>query len=582
MSIFNVFSLMGGLALFLYGMDVMGKSLEKQAGSKLSGILAKLTSNTFKGFLLGLGVTSIVQSSSATTVMVVGFVNSGIMTLKQAIGIIMGANVGTTVTAWILSLSGIDGTSFFVQLLKPSSFAPLLAFIGIILYMSSKKDKNKNIGAILLGFCILMTGMETMSSAVKPLANMSWFSDLFISFSNPVIGVLVGAGVTAVIQSSSASVGILQALSSTGVITVGSALPIILGQNIGTCVTAILSSFGTNKNAKRTAAVHLYFNIIGATIFLIGFYGLNALIHFSFIENTIGHSGIAIIHTLFNVTTTIIMLPLAGFLEKMAMATIKDDGEDEEFQLLDQRFLQTPTVAVERSTVLVNDMAKISFDGFIKSINSLSTTDEIDAEEITRMEKSVDKYEDKLGSYLVQLSQQDMTTEDSHQISKILHVINDLERISDYSINILDAFNEIKNKKISFSKEAQKEIKILESATLVMLEHTYNAFIKDDSNLAQCVQPLQQVIEELVSDIKNNHINRLRNKVCTIELGFVLSDILNAYERVSAHCTNIAIAVIESHNNDFAPHASARNYRNNETALYNEIYQKYKKSYKII
>ena len=577
MSIFNVFSLMGGLALFLYGMDVMGKSLEKQAGSKLSGILAKLTSNTFKGFLLGLGVTAVIQSSSATTVMVVGFVNSGIMTLKQAIGIIMGANVGTTVTAWILSLSGIQGDSFIMSLMKPSSFAPILAFIGIILIMSSKKDKNKNIGSILLGFCILMTGMDMMSGAVEPLADTPWFADLFVKFSNPILGVLVGAGVTAVIQSSSASVGILQALSATGVITVGSALPIILGQNIGTCVTAILSSFGTNKNAKRTAAVHLYFNIIGATIFMMLFYGLNSILHFEFITDTIGHSGIAVIHTLFNITTTMFMLPMAGLLEKMATATIKDDGEDEEFRMLDKRLLLTPAVAVKRSKSIVNEMAHISLKGFMLSIESFGNFNEKISDEIKSMEKSVDKYEDKLGTYLMQLSEQDLTIDDSHEVNKILHVLTDFERISDYSVNISDTVREITDKNIKFSEEALKELQVLKSASTELIENTMDAFSTGNIEVAERIQPLRHVINELIMEIKDNHIIRLRKKQCTIELGFALSDLLIAYERAAAHCTNVAVTITEA--NKFTPHESAKRFRKDENSSYNETYRFYKEIY---
>ena len=581
MSIFNLFSLMGGLALFLFGMDLMGKALEKQAGSRLSIILGKLTSSPLKGFLLGLGVTAVIQSSSATTVMVVGFVNSGIMSLRQAIGIIMGSNVGTTVTAWILSLTGLQGDSFLINLMKPSSFSPILAFIGIIMYMAAKSDKKKNIGVIMLGFAILMTGMESMSGAVSPLADTPWFSNLFISFSNPILGVVAGAVLTAIIQSSSASVGILQALSTTGVITYGSAMPIIMGQNIGTCITAILSSFGTTKNAKRAAAVHLYFNIIGVTIFLIVFYGLNSIFQFEFVSSVIDQKGIALVHTTFNVMATAIMLPFSSLLEKLAIATIKDDGGDEEFQLLDKRLLLTPALAVERSQTLVQTMSNLAFEGFKKSAENLNSADEKLYNEIKSMEKSVDKYEDKLGSYLVRLSEQDLTVDNSHEISKMLHVINDFERISDYSVNIIEAGREMFDKKISFSNEAMRELGILRNATFELIDYTENSYTQDDVEIAMEVEPLQHVINELILEIKDNHIERLKNQQCTIELGFVLSDILNAYERCAAHCSNIAIAVLEAKNDSFAPHESSRRYRKDARSSYQENYRKQKEKYSV-
>ena len=582
MSIFNVFSLMGGLALFMYGMDVMGKALEKAAGSKLSAILGRMTASPLRGFLLGLGVTAVIQSSSATTVMVVGFVNSGIMSLKQAIGIIMGANVGTTVTAWILSLTGLQGDSFIIKMMKPSSFAPVLAFIGLLMYMGSKKDKKKNIGTVLLGFTILMTGMDMMSEAVKPLSTIPQFQQLFVMFQNPVIGVLVGAVVTAVIQSSSASVGILQALSSTGAVTFGSALPIIMGQNIGTCITAILSSFGTTKNAKRTAAVHLYFNITGVVIFMAGFYGLNAIFDFPFVANVIDQKGIALVHTAFNVVATAILLPCAGLLEKMAMATIKDDKESEEFALLDTLLLNTPSIAVERSRTVVNEMAKTALNGFIKSTSSINSISDEFVNEIKQMEKTVDKYEDKLGTYLVQLTEQDMSSEDSHQVSKILHVINDFERISDYSVNVVNTATEMMEKQVKFSDEAMREISVLENATHQLMNLTAKAFADDDIQTAYEIEPLQHVISEMIMQIKDNHIMRLRNKECTIELGFVLSDLLNAYERAAAHCSNVAIAVIESASAGFAPHESSRNYRRDEESSYQEIYRNNKARFSLI
>jgi len=582
MSIFNVFSLMGGLALFMYGMDVMGKSLEKAAGSRLRAILGKMTASPLRGFLLGLGVTAVIQSSSATTVMVVGFVNSGIMSLKQAIGIIMGANVGTTVTAWILSLTGLQGDSFIIKMMKPSSFAPVLAFIGLLMYMGSKKDKKKNLGTVLLGFTILMTGMDMMSAAVKPLSTIPEFQQLFVTFSNPVLGVLVGAAVTAIIQSSSASVGILQALSSTGAITFGSALPIIMGQNIGTCITAILSSFGTTKNAKRTAAVHLYFNITGVVIFMLGFYGLNAIFDFPFITTVIDQKGIALVHTAFNVVATVILLPCAGLLEKMAVATIKEDKESEEFALLDTLLLNTPSVAVERSRMVANEMAKTALDGFVKSTSSIKSFSDDFINEIRHMEKTVDKYEDKLGAYLVKLTEQDMSSEDSHEVNKILHVINDFERISDYSVNVINTAMEMMEKQVKFSDEAMKEIAVLEKASHELMNISGKAYTDADVQTAYEIEPLQHVINEMIMQIKDNHILRLRNKECTIELGFVLSDLLNAYERASAHCSNVAIAVIESASSEYAPHESSRNYRRDEESSYQEIYRRNKEKFSLI
>lgn len=581
MTIFNLFSLMGGLALFMYGMDVMGKSLEKAAGSKLSSILGTMTSSPLRGFLLGLGVTAVIQSSSATTVMVVGFVNSGIMSLKQAIGIIMGANVGTTVTSWILSLTGLQGDSFLIKMMKPSSFAPVLAFIGLLLYMGSKKDKKKNVGVILLGFTILMTGMDMMSSSVKPLSTIPEFQQLFVTFSNPILGVVVGAIVTAIIQSSSASVGILQALSSTGAVTFGSALPIIMGQNIGTCVTAVLSSFGTTKNAKRTAAVHLYFNIIGVVACMVLFYGLNSVFNFEFVTSVADQKGIAIVHTAFNIVTTAILLPMSGLLEKMAIATIKDDKEKEEFALLDALLLNTPSVAVERSRIVAGEMAQLALDGFVKSTSSISHFSDDFMDEIKEMERNVDKYEDKLGDYLVQLAQHDMSSNDNQEVSKILHVINDFERISDYSVNVVGVAKEMMDKQVSFSAEAMKEIAVLEKATHQLMEITGKSFAENDVKTAFEIEPLQHVISDMIKEIKNNHIFRLRNKECTIELGFVLSDLLNAYERASAHCSNVAIAVIEAANDSFAPHESARNYRKDEDSSYQAIYNKNKEKYSL-
>ncbi|MBE6894661.1 MAG: Na/Pi cotransporter family protein [Ruminococcaceae bacterium] len=582
MSIFNVFTLLGGLAMFLYGMDVMGKALEKQAGSKLHSILEKLTSSPLKGFFLGMIVTAVIQSSSATTVMVVGFVNSGFMTLRQAIGVIMGANVGTTITAWILSLSGIQGDSFLITLLKPSTFSPILAFIGILLYMASKSDKKKNVGVILLGFAILMTGMDLMSGAVKPLRDVPEFCNLFTLFTNPILGMLVGALLTAIIQSSSASVGILQALSVTGAVTYGSALPIIMGQNIGTCVTALLSCFGANKNARRTAVVHFYFNLIGSVGFMIAFYAINAVVHFSFINDSITAAGIAVIHTLFNVTATAILLPLNRVLEKLAYLTIKDDeNEKEKFQILDERLINTPAIAIEQSKKVLRNMASESSTSLIKSISLLNKWDAEAAEEIVHSENKVDKYEDTLSTYLLKVSAQDLSVKDSTELTKILHIVGDFERISDHALAISRISEEMNTKEIQFSTQANEEIKVLKDAVLEVLSLTMEAFVKEDTSAAHHVQPMERVIKELAREIKNLHIERLKNNSCTIELGFVLSDLLNNCKRVADHCSNIAIALIEASEESFAPHSYVKSLKSDSSESYYSMLDDMRAQYKI-
>ena len=554
MTVFNVFSLLGGLALFLFGMDIMGKALEKQAGGQLQKILSKLTDNPLKGFFLGLGVTAVIQSSSATTVMVVGFVNSGIMELHQAIGIIMGSNVGTTVTSWILSLSGLQGDSFFIQLLKPTSFSPLLAFIGILLYMG-KSEKRKGIGTILIGFAVLMTGMTAMSNAVTPLQDEVWFTNLFIRFSNPLLGVLVGALVTGIIQSSSASVGILQALSSTGVITYGSAIPIIMGQNIGTCVTALLSSVGANKNARRAAMVHLYFNIIGVSLFLVLFYGLNGVLQFSFVHQTIAAWGIAVVHSVFNISATVVLLPFSNLLEKLAILTIPDDAEKESFALLDDRLLNTPAMAVERARAATGEMAELARVGVLQAMSLTHHWDDALAEMVKEEESKVDHYEDALGTYLVKLSGRELTHADSQSVNTLLHTISDFERISDHSVNLLESAEEMHTKDIQFSQDARDELQVLEDAVQDILNRTTDAFHKGDLHLASKVEPLEAVVNELVRAIKAHHIARLQAGNCSIEYGFVLDDLLTNYERVCDHCSNVAVAQIEVAQDSFDTHA---------------------------
>ena len=573
MTIFNVFSLFGGLALFLFGMDIMGKALEKQAGGQLQKILSKLTDNPLKGFFLGLCVTAVIQSSSATTVMVVGFVNSGIMELHQAIGVIMGSNVGTTVTSWILGLSGLQGDSFWIQMLKPTSFSPVLAFLGILLYMG-KSEKRQGIGTIMIGFAVLMTGMTTMSQAVAPLQNEAWFTNLFVRFSNPLLGVLVGAIVTGVIQSSSASVGILQALSSTGVITFGSAIPIIMGQNIGTCVTALLSSVGANKNARRAAMVHLYFNIIGVALFLTVFYGLNAVLHFTFVNDTVTAWGIAVVHSIFNLTATAVLLPFANILEKLAIATIPDDAQKESFALLDERLLNTPAMAVERARSATAEMAELARTGVIQAMSLTHKWDDVLAQKVRDEEEKVDHYEDALGTYLVKLSGRELSHADSQSVNTLLHTISDFERISDHSVNLLESAEEMHTKDVHFSNDAREELQVLEDAVQDTLNRTTDAFRKGDLHLAGKVEPLEQVVDELVRAIKARHIARLQAGSCSIEYGFILDDLLTNYERVCDHCSNVAVAQIEVAQDSFDTHAYLNDLKSGHDSKESEQFQR--------
>mgnify|MGYP005972196409 CR=1 FL=1 len=565
MTIFNVFTLMGGIAMFLYGMDLMGKALEQTAGSKLQGILSTMTSSPIRALLLGVAVTAVIQSSGATTVMAVGFVNSGLMELHQAIGVIMGANIGTTVTGWLLSLSGLEGESFITKMLNPNAWSPILGFIGIWLYMVGK-DRKRGVGKILLGFAILMAGMNTMSNAMSPLADEPWFMNLFLSFSNPVLGVIAGAVLTAVLQSSSAAVGILQALTSTGAVTYSAAVPIIMGQNIGTTVTALISSAGANKNAKRTAFVHLYFNLIGTLVFLCGFYGLHALLGFSFYNETANTFGIAIVHTIFNIVTTAILLPFNRVLEKLAILTIPDDAEKESFALLDERLLNTPAVAVERARAATADMAELARVGVVQAMSLTHKWDDSLAQKVREEEEKVDKYEDALGTYLVKLSSREMSHADSQSVNTLLHTISDFERISDHSVNVLSSAEEIHAKSIAFSKDAQEELQVLEGAVQDVLSRTTDAFRKGDLHMAGKVEPLETVVDELVRAIKARHVARLQTGSCSIEYGFVLEDLLTNYERVCDHCSNVAVAQIEVAQDSFDTHAYLNDLRyGNET-----------------
>ncbi len=550
MDIFGVLSLVGGLALFLFGMDTLGKGLEKLSGGRMERMLEKLTSNRFKAVALGALVTAIIQSSSATTVMVVGFVNSGIMKLSQAIGIIMGANIGTTMTSWILSLSSIEGDSLFIKMLKPSSFSPILAIIGVGLLMFCKKEKKRHIGEIMIGFAVLMTGMDAMSAAVQPLQDVPEFTNLLLKFSNPVLGLLAGLVLTAIIQSSSASVGILQALCTTGAVPFGTAIPIIMGQNIGTCVTAILSSIGTSKNAKRAAAVHLFFNIIGTTVFMVVFYTMNIFIKFDFLTDACAAKDIATVHSLFNVGATCLLLPFSNLMEKLATFVIKESKEDLEknniFQALDVRFLDKPGLALEQCKRLTDDMAKLTKDSLFCAIELLECYDEKQERQVAEQEALVDRYEDELGAYLVKVSSCDLSVKDSHTVTMLLHSIGNWERISDHALNICDAAREIHEKKISFSRAAAAELAVYTRAVKDVLNMTVEAFEYEDAAVAKKIEPLEEVIDELNLQIKNRHINRLRAGECTIELGFVLNDVLTNYERISDHCSNVAVAVIQS------------------------------------
>lgn len=584
MDIFGILSLVGGLALFLYGMNVMGAGLEKVSGGRLERVLEKLTSNPLKAVLLGAGVTAVIQSSSATTVMVVGFVNSGIMRLSQAIGIIMGANVGTTVTSWLLSLGGIEGDSLFIRLLKPSSFSPVLALIGIILVMSGKNDKKKNIGEIFLGFAVLMYGMEAMSGAVKPLADVPEFTNILIMFQNPVLGVLVGALLTAVIQSSSASVGILQALSVTGAFTYGSVLPIIMGQNIGTCVTAMISSVGANKNAKRAAFVHLYFNIIGTILFLLCYYILNAVFRFPFTDETVGYTGIALIHSIFNIFTTLALLPATGLLERLAYLTIpesadeKEDSKDE-FPLLDERFLATPSFAIEQCHTVVKQMAELSKEAFLGAMGLVSHYSGKLAKKVIEQENTVDRYEDKLRAYLTKLSGQSLGYTDSQNVSTLMHCITDFERISDHAANVVELVQEMKKKDLSFSKKAEEEMETFGNAISDILERSIGAFISEDEALARTVEPLEEVIDELNKDVKKRHVKRLRKGKCTIELGLALSDIATNYERVADHCSNISVYMIQVQDNQLEEHEYINYLKEEDNRYFTEQVAEFKKKY---
>lgn len=562
MSFFDLLTMIGGLALFLYGMNLMGEGLSQTSGGRLERILEKLTNNLPKAVLVGAGVTAVIQSSSATTVMVVGFVNSGIMKLEQAVGIIMGANIGTTITSWILGLTGIDSSSFFIRMLKPTSFSPILAIVGVGILMFSKKDKLKSVATILVGFAVLMFGMDTMSAAVKPLADVPEFTGILTRFSNPLLGMIAGIVLTAVIQSSSASVGILQALCITGAMPYSVAIPIIMGQNIGTCVTAMLSSIGATKNARRAALVHLYFNIIGTVVFMLVFYTINMVSPFAFLWEAATPFGIAAVHSIFNVSATILLLPFSKGLVKLAGLSVKDTDKsspvaigDKALNLLDFRFLDTPSVAVEQSRNVAVTMAQLSEEAMNLSMELLGSYTEEKAERVVELEMQVDHFEDELGSYLVKLSSRNLSEKDGHVLNTILHCIGDFERISDHARNLKEAAEEMHQKGLEFSDKAQAELKVLQNAIHDILNITMLSFYEEDLKLAAQVEPLEEVIDELNLDIKQRHIKRLRKGKCTIELGFILSDISTNFERVSDHCSNIAVCLLQVSEDEYDTHA---------------------------
>lgn len=580
--ILKMISLLGGLALFLFGMDVMGKSLERSAGGKLQTILAKMSSNVPKGFLLGLAVTAVIQSSSATTVMVVGFVNSGIMTLKQAVGVIMGSNVGTTVTAWILSLSGLEGDSFLVQLFKPDTLAPLLGTIGIILYMFTRSEKKKSIGMILLGFLALMTGMDMMSSSMKFLKDEAWFAQLMVSFSNPLLGIAVGAILTGIIQSSSASVGILQSLCSTGAVTFGSAIPVILGQNIGTCVTALIGSIGANKNARRTAMVHLYFNIVGTLIFVVLFYGIGLFHPWDFLSNTASAVNIATIHTCFNVAATAVLMPLNGVLVKLATLSVPDDKEDEKTALLDERLLGTPAVAIQRSHEIAGEMAAASAEAMGLAMGLTRKFDAKVMEQVLALEDKTDRYEDALGTYLVKLSGMTLSVEDNRTLNTLLYTVADVERIGDHAVAVARAALEMDEKKINFSAQAKAELEVLERAVSDIMDRTVAAYADFDLGQALKVEPQEQVVDALVREVKSRHVRRLRDGLCSVEYGFVLEDILTAYERTADHCSNVAVEMLQVSEGKLEAHEYLNALKAgelHESAAFSERFARYKAQY---
>ncbi len=577
MDFFSIITLLGGLAFFLYGMNMLSSGLERLAGGKLESGLKKLTSNRFMGLLLGICITAAIQSSSAVTVMLVGLVNSGIMTIGRSIAVIMGSNIGTTMTAWILTLIGVESDNFWMQLMKPENFSLAFAFIGILLIMGSKSSKKKDVGAILVGFAILMYGMKLMSGAVKPLANDPTFTSLFTAFKNPLLGVLVGLLVTAVIQSSSASVGILQALALTGSVSYGAAIPIIMGQNIGTCVTAMISSMGVGKNAKKVAVVHIAFNLIGTAVCLLLYLVSDAIFRFAFVDQPIDAVGIAVVHSLFNVFTVVMLLPFTKQLERLANRVLPD-VKTEELPMLDTRLMATPSVAIAECNALAVQMSNAAQDSLLTAISLLEQYDAAKVTKVLEWEKELDRYEDTLGTYLVQLSSKRLSDRDSLLVSKILHSIDDFERLGDHAVNLMEAAQELHDKNLAFSSNAKEELAVLQEAIREILQVTNTAYLENDVAVARKTEPIEQCVDDLVDAIKMRHIQRLQTGECSIALGFVLSDVLNNFERISDHCSNIALAVIELENRSFDTHRYLQTLRNTDED-YNRMCREYKEKY---
>lgn len=579
MDFFSILNLFGGLALFLYGMDVMGKALEKQSGRKLTQIMERLTSNKFKGLLLGTGVTAVIQSSSATTVMVVGLVNAGIMKLSQSVGVILGAKIGTTVTAWIISLSGIQGDSLLLSLFKPEALAPIFVVIGVVITMASKNPKKRDIAITMIGFAVLMYGMEMMSAAVEPLAENATFQRILIAFTNPILGFLCGLFVTMVIQSSSASVGILQVLSLSGTIPFAAAIPIIMGQNVGTCITAMIASIGTNKNARRAALIHLYSSAISAILFLVLFYVADGIFDFAIVDTMATPVSIAIFHSIYNVCAAFAWLPFTKFLEKLAWITVRDDEEDDRFRQLSDRFLTTPSFAIEQCRSLTNQMAELARKNLLDAITLLDDYNKDMVEEVLRVESEVDMYEDKIGTYLVKISAQSLTAEDNREVSRLLHCIGDLERISDHAINIQQVAEEIHEKEIRFSGDAKKELQIVRNAVKEVLSLAIDAFTSGDLTVAIQVEPLEQVVDLLKSQLKSRHITRLQAGECTIEMGFVFSDLVTNYERIADHCSNLAVCIIELSHGSFETHEYLNEVKHSNNQMFTKKFEEYKLKY---
>lgn len=584
MSVYDVLNLLGGIALFLFGMHTLSAALEKLAGGKLEHWLEKATSRPIKGVVLGAIITAVIQSSAATTVMIIGFVNSGLMKLSQAIGVIMGANIGTTATSWLLSLQSIDGSEGFsvLNLLKPTTFTPILAVIGVILIMFTKSDRKKTIGTILAGFAVLMFGMNAMSSATAGLEQNETFCNILMMFSNPILGVIAGAVLTAVLQSSSASIGILQSIAiSTGKVTYAIALPLLLGQNIGSCVTALISSIGANKPAKRVAVVHLYFNVIGTVLFLSVFYLINAFIDLPFMQDSLNAVGIAVIHTGFNILTTALFLPFTKKLERLACLTVRDKpGEKkQDAPMLDERLLKTPSVAIEQCRNVSIRMAELTLETLRTSLEVVMEYDQKKCNEVIDNENSIDLYEDKIGSYILKISSKDLSETDSKIVSMMLHTIGDLERISDHAVNIIEAAGEMHTKKIKFSDQALRELKVMIKAVSEILDMSINSFINADVNLAKCVEPLEDVIDQLRNELKSRHIERLRSGKCTIELGFILQDLLTNFERVSDHCSNIAVYLIQINDNSMDTHEYMNELKKLDRSEFMDEFNDYSKKY---